>query len=190
MLHHCCTSRPRSSKLICFVTQAVASSLLSQLLQGPCSLVVCLLSVRTLAKPVLCMQEGAALANAALDYLQQPGAGQARVGFLHTEPPEGPGADGGLQQAWLAALQLGSRRGKITGYLQSLLQAAEQGAMFVSLACGFLHSEPPEGTEAAAALQRARLAALRLGSRRGKVLATCRACSRLLSMVTCAVHEA
>ena len=71
------------------------------------------------------VQAGRSLASEALRNLQDvPNSAASRLGFLHN-PREQAGESGStssIQRAWEAALKLGSRRVKIAGYLQQLLQ--------------------------------------------------------------------
>ena len=66
--------------------------------------------------PVLCLQKGADLLLAAVDYLlQHPGAQEARVAVLHNAAASSPPS--GISQLVQAALQLPSRRSKLPGGL-------------------------------------------------------------------------
>ena len=71
------------------------------------------------------VQAGRLVASAALQYLRDmPSSVASRLGFLHN-PREQAGegrSETPIQRAWEAALKLGSRRGKIAGYLEQLLQ--------------------------------------------------------------------
>ena len=71
------------------------------------------------------VQAGRSVALEALQYLRDvPSSVASRLGFLHY-PREQAGegkSETPILRAWEAALKLGSRRGKIAGYLEQLLQ--------------------------------------------------------------------
>ena len=63
------------------------------------------------------LQEGQRLVLEALSYLEQPGSGVSRLGFLYN-PADTSQVPGSIATTMLAALQLPSRRGKIASFLR------------------------------------------------------------------------
>ena len=74
------------------------------------------------------VQAGREVASSALQYLlDSHDSAPSRLGFLHNPWGGSGGPASALQRAWEASLKLPSRRGKIAGYLDQLLQRGGAG---------------------------------------------------------------
>lgn len=67
-----------------------------------------------------------------MKYLEQPGSAAARIAFLHN-PSEPEAEPSSTVVAVSAALQLPSRRAKLSGYLRALFAAAAGALPFLLL---------------------------------------------------------